>query len=716
MVVPTFDGEAFLDECLTSIGAQDLDGVEVLVNDDGSSDRTLEIARSYADRIPGLRVERNPRNLGAVGNVNRCLELARGAWVKPVFQDDLVEPGCLTTMLAARRRGVPAVVCGRRYLFEEGVPDWQRQACAELEAEALPRRFGSGVLAPQQVADVAADTIGRRLPHLNFVGEPVAVLLDRRAALRAGGFDERYAQLWDYELLVRLGVRKGLVLVDQPLAGFRVHRESQTSRNLAGSAFDINVLDRLRLLTSCARDRALRRVREEGARDDPPVDVVAMAVGSSWAARQIAQELPDDERAAATQAVADVARTLPRRLPPRWSGLHPASGYAVHLLHELSDDVDASVARLYATEPAVDLAQPPPPPDETTDRTGRLARIGEAFDTLRTNQWWNHMLGPIVAFCYLQVGWRDVALGDSLPRILAVLWTTLALAPYGYVVNDASDVEADRQVGKSNSMAKVPPALRVVIVAALAVLGLLPWLAIHLEPPAMAALAGVYLIPLLYSPHPIRLKERTLLGPLADASNAFALPALFMIALFAPLGPASGPPALMVVGALAWSYGFGLRAILAHQLADADNDRETGTRTAVTTLGERRIRHLTRRVLFPLDLCGIVLLSATVATWAPWLVAASVALVAAFHLARLLGALDRRVGVTTVDAGWFLYWTQIWPALLTSIALVAVDPWNLVLTGLVLLLFGPRARAALRTAQTVLRHELTRVRGPRAAA
>lgn len=250
VVVPTFDGAAYLDECLASIAAQDLRGVEVLVNDDGSSDDTVERARRHADRIPGLRVEQNPQRLGPVGNVNRCLRLARGRWVKPVFQDDLLEPGGLDALRAARRRGVAAVVGARTYRFEEGVPDWQRAACDDLVAAALPHRFGSGPVRPEQVAEVAAETVAERRPQLNFVGEPVAVLLDRRAALRAGGFDERYAQLWDYELLVRLAMRRGLVLVGEPVGTFRVHGASQTARNLAGSAFTTNVADRLRLLVA----------------------------------------------------------------------------------------------------------------------------------------------------------------------------------------------------------------------------------------------------------------------------------------------------------------------------------------------------------------------------------------------------------------------------------------------------------------------------------
>lgn len=749
VVVPTYDGSAYLDECLASIAAQDLTGVEVLVNDDGSGDDTVARAEAHRDRIPGLRVHRNPERLGAVANVNRCVEMARGRWVKPVFQDDLLEPGGLSALRAARRRGVAAVVGGRTYRYEDGVPDWQRDACQHLLDESLVQRLGSGLATPAQVAEAAVRTAADRVPQLNFVGEPVAVLLDRRAVLRAGGFDAGYVQLWDYLLLVQLGMARGLVLVDEPVATFRVHGGSETARNLAGSAFRANVLDRLRLVTAYAAGPAFRPVRAAALRHDPPIDLTAQALGVSWAARRLAAELPPVERGDAEAAVALVSADLPSGGVLPWAGSVSATSCAVELLHALSDDVEAAVADLYASEPLAHVPDPPveatPPegPPEGTDpvpvpepepvvaretdlvpvpepepvvvpaaATGRgrspLALVAKVARAVRTNQWWAHMLGPIVAGAALQIGWRDVEPGDALPRVLALLWSAISLAAYAYVVNDASDVEADRRVGKRNSMAKVAAPLRVVAVLAFAGVGLLPWLVVSLSGAAWALLGALYLVPLAYSPRPLRLKERTLLGPLADASNAFVLPALFTISLFAPLGEAAGPEALMVVGSVAWAAGFGLRAIVLHQVDDAANDRATGTSTLVTAIGEVRAGRLMRKVLFPVELVGLVLLTATVATWAPWLVVLAVVVVGAFHLARLRGVVDRGTAVTTVERGWFLYWTQIWPALLLSLALAVRDPAYLALTALVVVLFWPRLRAGLAVVPAVLANERLR--------
>ncbi|MET0827318.1 MAG: glycosyltransferase, partial [Acidimicrobiales bacterium] len=607
VVVPTYQGAAYLAACLESIAAQDLDGVEVLVVDDGSTDGTLEIARSFADRIDRLRVVENEQRLGAVGNVNRCIELARGRWIKPVFQDDLLEPGCLAAMRAARRRRVPVVVCARRYLYEGDVPDFRREACEHLIEHGLCRRFGGGYLEPVTVADVVAEQTGGRYPQVNLVGEPVAVMVERRALRRSGGFDTGYVQLWDYEAVLRLAVERGMVIVDDVLAVFRVHEGSETARNFSQSAFRINVLDRLRLHVAYATGWPYRTVRQAAAHREPPVDLVALAVGVAGAARVLVEGVPVTERPEAKERLDELASRLPGSFPVPsmaadlaadveaglidelrsgpWLGLSetellvageqgPSGAAEVPAVDELDQAVDAEPAvPESAPDQAIDAESIDPEPALAAARRSVLAKplrvVTRGAQAIRANQWWGHMLGPIVAVAYLQLGWRQILPPDGVPRVLALLFSAVALAGYGYVVNDSADVEADRRVGKTNSMARFSPRARVAVVAVFALLGALPWFFVDLEPPAMVALAGIYLLPILYSTYPVRLKERPFLGPLADASNAFVVPALFTIALFAPLGEASGPEALMVVGAVAWAAGLGLRAILLHQVDDA---------------------------------------------------------------------------------------------------------------------------------------------------
>src|SRR5437899_12562971 len=93
--IPTYNGAAHLAPCLESALNQTWTDFELLIVDDASSDDTVAITEACAARDRRVRVARNPRNLGLVGNWNRCLELAKGTWIKFLFQDDLLSPACL---------------------------------------------------------------------------------------------------------------------------------------------------------------------------------------------------------------------------------------------------------------------------------------------------------------------------------------------------------------------------------------------------------------------------------------------------------------------------------------------------------------------------------------------------------------------------------------------------------------------------------------------
>ena len=91
--IPSYNGEAFIAEAITSVLAQNLQDFECLVVDDCSDDATLEIVNSLSD--PKIRVCRNSTRLGLPGNWNRCLALARGEYICLFHQDDVMLPGNL---------------------------------------------------------------------------------------------------------------------------------------------------------------------------------------------------------------------------------------------------------------------------------------------------------------------------------------------------------------------------------------------------------------------------------------------------------------------------------------------------------------------------------------------------------------------------------------------------------------------------------------------
>ncbi|WP_395768032.1 glycosyltransferase [Aquirufa sp.] len=87
----TLNGEKFLRTQLSSLVDQTLPPDEVIVCDEGSSDRTMLILDQFKDRLP-LQIHQNPTRLGTYQNFQKALKLCTGDYIFPADQDDFWDP------------------------------------------------------------------------------------------------------------------------------------------------------------------------------------------------------------------------------------------------------------------------------------------------------------------------------------------------------------------------------------------------------------------------------------------------------------------------------------------------------------------------------------------------------------------------------------------------------------------------------------------------
>jgi len=99
--VPVYNGGKYLEQALASLVQQTHRNLEVIVSDNGSTDRTQEIALEYASSDARLRYHRQPFNLGAAGNYNFTLAQARGEYFMWTAHDDVRHVRFLETALEA---------------------------------------------------------------------------------------------------------------------------------------------------------------------------------------------------------------------------------------------------------------------------------------------------------------------------------------------------------------------------------------------------------------------------------------------------------------------------------------------------------------------------------------------------------------------------------------------------------------------------------------
>lgn len=90
--LPVYNGERFIRDTLESICSQSYSNLEIIISDNASSDRSVEICSSFAAKDPRIAIHVAERNRGAAWNYNFVFSRARGKYFKWAAHDDLLSP------------------------------------------------------------------------------------------------------------------------------------------------------------------------------------------------------------------------------------------------------------------------------------------------------------------------------------------------------------------------------------------------------------------------------------------------------------------------------------------------------------------------------------------------------------------------------------------------------------------------------------------------
>ncbi|WP_051635388.1 glycosyltransferase family 2 protein [Selenomonas sp. ND2010] len=98
VIVPVYNVEEYLSECLDSILSQSLVDIEIIGIDDCSTDKSVAILNEYASKDKRVKVIHNKRNMGLSYSRNRGLEIASGNYIMFVDSDDMLTEGSLVAL------------------------------------------------------------------------------------------------------------------------------------------------------------------------------------------------------------------------------------------------------------------------------------------------------------------------------------------------------------------------------------------------------------------------------------------------------------------------------------------------------------------------------------------------------------------------------------------------------------------------------------------
>jgi hypothetical protein len=216
----THNGARYLREQLESILGQTHRVDEVVLSDDASGDRTVELAEQLIDEhqatdaaTPSLVVLRNPVALGVTANFEQALTAASGDLIALSDQDDVWHPDRIARSLAAfaRRPGAELAAAEARLIDEQGAP-------------LGSTLFGTlGVDVPLRLrleTDAAFDELLKR-----NVLTGATMMVARSLVLRAAPFPASWVH--DEWLGIVASVGGGLAIVPEPVIDYRQHSGNQ---------------------------------------------------------------------------------------------------------------------------------------------------------------------------------------------------------------------------------------------------------------------------------------------------------------------------------------------------------------------------------------------------------------------------------------------------------------------------------------------------------
>ena len=208
VVMSVCNGSAYLPQAVESILAQSWCDFEFIIIDDGSTDGTLDILRTYESKDTRIHVV-SRENTGLTRALNEGISRARGQFIARMDADDIAEPSRLDLQIGYLQAQPECVAVGCSLLLTDPDGDPLAEEESPLTHDQIVAKLRCGI---------------GSLPH------PTAVI--RRDALNSvGGYRESFLCAQDLDLWLRLAEVGSLANLPQALLRYRLHPESVTSQN-----------------------------------------------------------------------------------------------------------------------------------------------------------------------------------------------------------------------------------------------------------------------------------------------------------------------------------------------------------------------------------------------------------------------------------------------------------------------------------------------------
>ena len=234
--IPTYNRAPLLAQAIRSVLGQTFQDFELLISDNASTDETEVVVKSFDD--PRIRYIRNQTNLGQRANFNRCLQLARGAYLTVFPDDDIMLPDNIAAKAAVLSKHSRVGLVHSKYHVIDVNGDITR----------YNTNWGCGPDRMEDAIEPGQDFLQAMLLTFNLVNIPTNMF--RRACYtRVGGFTDQLTYMFDYEFWMRIALYYDVAFLATPLIKWRFHQDTSTCNHLVrpnGNATPMNYTELFR--------------------------------------------------------------------------------------------------------------------------------------------------------------------------------------------------------------------------------------------------------------------------------------------------------------------------------------------------------------------------------------------------------------------------------------------------------------------------------------
>ena len=243
VVIPVYNSEKYLEECLNSVISQTYQNIEIIVIDDGSTDSSPDILKRYSDRVSVL----SKKNNGLASALNLGISKMKGHWFKWFSPDDVMYPYTIETLIDEAKKYSDNAIIYSNWNIIDDTSNVLREFCESDYNYLSDFDYNIRLLDGQQI-NIKTTIIPSSLfdkCSIRELDDPVAI---------------------DYDFFLCSALLHGTTfhLISKPLIKYRIHSDQLSHKNISKTLDYISEIKNeiLQRLDGSVKDRYIHELKQ----------------------------------------------------------------------------------------------------------------------------------------------------------------------------------------------------------------------------------------------------------------------------------------------------------------------------------------------------------------------------------------------------------------------------------------------------------------------